>query len=78
MPMEHSRSNWRVSTTKLNATKILSTELPIPCLTEQRRIVKYLEKLQSEVSLLHRMQAETALELDALLPSVLVRRSRRA
>ena len=53
---------------------IVSTELPIPPLAEQRSIVSYLENLHSEVNLLHRMQPETALELDALLPSVLVRR----
>jgi restriction endonuclease S subunit len=54
----------------LNATKILSTELLIPSLAEQRSIVSYLENLHSELNLLHQMQAATALELDALLPSV--------
>jgi hypothetical protein len=58
----------------LNATKILSTELLIPPLTEQRNIVSYLENLHSEINLLHRMEPGTALELHALLPSVQVRR----
>ncbi len=53
---------------------IVSTELPIPPLAEQRSIVSYLKNLHSEVNLLHRMQTETALELDALLPSALVKR----
>jgi type I restriction enzyme S subunit len=40
-------------------------------LTEQRRIVAYLDDLQARVDALKRLQAETAAELNALLPSVL-------
>jgi len=48
-------------------------EIPIPPLPEQRRIVAELDALQAEVDALKRLQAETAAELDALLPSILDR-----
>jgi type I restriction enzyme S subunit len=44
------------------------SNLPLP---EQRRIVAYLDDLQSKVDALKRLQTETAAELDALLPSIL-------
>jgi len=44
---------------------------PLDALFEQRRIVAELDALQSEMNSLRRLQAETAAELDALLPSVL-------
>lgn len=44
------------------------SNLPLP---EQRRIVAYLDDLQAKVDTLKRLQAETAAELDALLPSIL-------
>jgi type I restriction-modification system DNA methylase subunit len=40
-------------------------------LPEKHRIVAYLDKLQAKVEVLKRLQAETATELDALLPSIL-------
>jgi len=46
-------------------------EIPLVPLAEQRRIVKELEALQTQVDPLKRLQAETATELDALMPSVL-------
>ena len=45
--------------------------IPVPPLPEQRRIVAELDALQAEVDALKRLQAETAAELDALLPSIL-------
>ena len=45
--------------------------VPVPPLTEQRRIVAELDALQAEVDALKRLQAETAAELDALLPAIL-------
>ena len=45
--------------------------IPVPPLPEQRRIVAELNALQAEVDALKRLQAETAAELDALLPSIL-------
>ena len=44
-----------------------------PPLAEQRRIVAELDALQAEVDALKRLQAETAAELDALLPALLDR-----
>ena len=44
-----------------------------PPLAEQRRIVAELDALQAEVDALKRLQAETAAELDALLPAILDR-----
>jgi type I restriction enzyme S subunit len=47
----------------------------IPCrvalLPEQRRIVAYLDDLQAKADGLKKLQAETAAELDSLLPSIL-------
>ena len=39
--------------------------------SKQRRIMAKLDGLQAEVDALERLQAETATELDALLPSIL-------
>jgi type I restriction enzyme S subunit len=47
--------------------------VPVPPLSEQRRIVAYLDDLQAKVDSLKALQAQTAAELDALLPSVLDR-----
>ena len=45
--------------------------VPIPPLPEQRRIVAYLDGLQAKVDALKKLQADTAAELAALLPSIL-------
>ena len=50
-----------------------NVELPVPPLPEQRRIVAELDALQAQVDALKRLQAETAAELDALLPAILDR-----
>jgi len=57
----------------LNAQKVLGTSLPLPNLAEQRRIVAKLDALQAEVDALKHHQADTAAELDALLPAILDR-----
>jgi type I restriction enzyme S subunit len=44
-----------------------------PPLAEPRRIAAELDALQTEVDALKRLQAETAAELDALLPALLDR-----
>lgn len=55
----------------LNLTNIRSLSLPFPSLSEQRHIVLDLDALRAEVDKLKRLQAETAAEMDALLPSIL-------
>ena len=60
-------------TRKLETDKLLETTIPVPSLAEQRRIVAELDALQAEVGAMKRLQAETAAELDALLPSILDR-----
>ncbi len=48
-----------------------SFRVPVPPIPEQRRIVAYLDGLAERVAALKQLQAETAAELEALLPSVL-------
>jgi type I restriction enzyme, S subunit len=48
-----------------------SFQVPVPPIQDQRRIVAELDALQSQVDALKKLQAETAAELDALLPSIL-------
>ena len=55
----------------VNSKKLKSLPIALPPLFEQRRIVAELDALQAEVDALKRLQAETAAELDALLPSIL-------
>jgi type I restriction enzyme S subunit len=50
-----------------------ATPIAYPPLPEQRRIVVYLDGLQAKVDALKKLQAETAAELDALMPSILDR-----
>jgi type I restriction enzyme S subunit len=57
----------------LNLTNIRSLSLPVPPLPEQRRVVNELDALQAQVDALKRLHAETAAELDALMPSILDR-----
>jgi type I restriction enzyme S subunit len=60
-------------TRKLETDKLLGTNVVVPPLPEQRGIVSELDALQAEVDALKRLQAETAAELDALLPAILDR-----
>jgi type I restriction enzyme, S subunit len=57
----------------LNATKVLGTELPLPSLSEQRRVVSHLDDLHAQVITLKKLQSQTTAELDALLPAILDR-----
>lgn len=58
-------------TRKLETPKLLNFEIPLPTVSEQRQIVAYLDDLQAKADVLKRLQAETASELDAMLPSIL-------
>lgn len=55
----------------LNLKLIREFVIGLPPLSEQHRIVAYLDNLQAKMVALKRLQAETAAELDALLPSIL-------
>lgn len=55
----------------LNIRAIKKFELALPPLEVQRRIITYLDGLQTKVDRLKALQQKTAAELDALLPSIL-------
>jgi hypothetical protein len=57
----------------LNLGNIRALSLSFPSVAEQRRIVADLDSIQTEVDRIKLLQAETATELDALLPSALSR-----
>jgi type I restriction enzyme S subunit len=57
--------------TELNLRDLKQVPVPIPSLSDQRRIVAYLDGLQAKVEAVKRHQAATAAKLDALLPSIL-------
>ena len=56
-----------------SARKITEPKCRCSLLSERRRIVAELDALQAEVDALKRLQAETAAELDAVLPAILDR-----
>ena len=60
-------------TRRLETTKLINTQIPVPPAAEQHRIVDKFNALQAEIDDLKRLQNESATELDALLPSVLSR-----
>jgi type I restriction enzyme S subunit len=55
----------------LNIGALKEFRFQIPSFPEQRRIVGYLDALQTKVGVLKRLQADTAAELAALMPSIL-------
>ncbi len=55
----------------ISQTILRSTPIAYPSVSEQHRIVAELDALQSRVDALKKLQAETATELDAMLPSIL-------
>ncbi|MGB6837479.1 MAG: restriction endonuclease subunit S [Dehalococcoidia bacterium] len=55
----------------LNIGALRRFRLRLPSLPEQRRTVAYLDDLQAKVDALKCLQAETAAQLDAMLPSIL-------
>jgi type I restriction enzyme S subunit len=59
------------SVPQINKGDLAPLDIPVPPLPEQRRIVAELDALRAEVDALKRLQAETAVEVDALLPSIL-------
>jgi restriction endonuclease S subunit len=75
--MEHSIlddcSKDGTTVASIDTARLRRIEIPLPPLDEQQQIVAELDTLQSEVDSLKRLQAETATELDALLPAILDR-----
>jgi type I restriction enzyme, S subunit len=65
--------NFASAQAKLNQANARKISFPLPPIDEQDRIVTELEALQANVDKLKYLQAETAAELDALLPSILDR-----
>jgi type I restriction enzyme S subunit len=55
----------------VNGKKLANIRVPIPPLAEQRRIVEYLDSLAIKVEELKELQAQTFVELDAMIPSIL-------
>ena len=55
----------------VNAIKLKALPIALPPLSDQRRIVAALDSLQARIGALKKLQAETAAELGALLPSIL-------
>jgi type I restriction enzyme S subunit len=58
---------------KISQGKLEALPIPVPPLIEQRRIVAELCAFNPDIDALKRLQSETAVELDALLPAVLDR-----
>ena len=56
-----------------NATKLANLRVPLPPPEEQERIVTYLSNFQEKVNRIKTLQAQTAHELNGILPSVLDR-----
>jgi len=57
----------------INDTNLKKLKLIIPDISEQNRIVTYLDNLQAKTDSLKRLQHETQSELDALIPSILAK-----
>jgi type I restriction enzyme S subunit len=57
----------------VNAAKLKALPIALPALHDQQRILAEVQSLQAEVDRLKALQAETAAEIDALLPAILDR-----
>jgi type I restriction enzyme, S subunit len=57
----------------LSVGRIKNIEIPLPPLPEQRRMVAYLDHLQSKADVVKKFQDESEKELNALMPSILSR-----
>lgn len=55
----------------VNATKLKALPVVLPPLTEQRRVMAELDAMQLQIDQVKKLQAETATELAALMPSIL-------
>ena len=64
------RSRTTSGLRNLSIGRIKQMAIPVPSLDKQHLIVAYLDNLQEKLEVLKRLQARTAAELDALLPSI--------
>jgi type I restriction enzyme, S subunit len=71
--IERGASGTSSTMKNISKEKVLGLLLPVHSLPEQRRIVAELDALQVKVDALRHAQAETATEVDALMPSILDR-----
>lgn len=71
MQIESAATGTSPTMKNISKAKILRLLIPTPPIPEQRRIVAYIDDLQAKVDALKKFQAQTAAELDALLPSIL-------
>lgn len=55
----------------INLKDVRMLRIPVPPVSEQHRIVAHLDDLRTRVDSVKHLQAETAAELDAMLPSIL-------
>ncbi len=55
----------------LNIGALRKFRFKLPPLSEQQRVVEYLDQVQVEIDAVKQLQAQTAAELEVLLPSVL-------
>ncbi len=69
--IEKEASGTSPSMKKVSQPKLERMPIPVPTLDEQRRIIAYLDNLQTHVSALRAAQSETEEELSALMPSIL-------
>lgn len=59
--------------TELNLADLRRVPVPLPGISEQRRIVAYIEKFTAKINLLRELQAKRSEEVAALRPSILNR-----
>ena len=57
----------------ISKAKIMNLRIPVPSIPEQKRIVALLDRLQAQAEELQLSHRQTALELNAMLPSILDR-----
>ena len=68
-----SRRRRAIAQANINAKEIGGMPIPLPPLSEQRRIVAYLDGVQARVETLRRLQEETEAEIAALSGAVLAK-----
>ena len=68
---QFSRGTRRTAQTAFDIKKMRELLIPLPPITQQQKIVAYLDTLQVRTNQLELLQRETTAELEALLPSIL-------